>query len=84
MSEPTDPAVPYPTIESLPPAIRADLASAEQQLYCNAFYSAWKHYDDLADRAPFCHRVARSAVRRRHRLSGADFVQTVAAHGIGS
>jgi cation transport regulator ChaB len=84
MSEPTDQTVPYPAVESLPPAIRADLTPVEQQLYCSTFNRAWRDHDDFADREPFCHRVARSAVRRRHRLSGPGVGQTVAAPGIGS
>jgi NAD(P)-dependent dehydrogenase (short-subunit alcohol dehydrogenase family) len=65
-------------------AIRADLSPAAQQLYCSAFSSAWKRYADFADREPFCHRIARSTVRRREGLSSSGGQQTAAAHHIGS
>ncbi|MCW5735057.1 MAG: ChaB family protein [Enhydrobacter sp.] len=60
-------AAPYPTPESLPPAIRADLPPQAHRLYFDAFTSAWQRYADYADREPFCHRVARSAVRSHQR-----------------
>ena len=56
--------IPYAAPESLPAAVRADLPLQEQQLYCDTFNSAWRRYADFADREAFCHRMARSAVRR--------------------
>lgn len=58
---------PYATPASLPAAVRADLPLQDQRLYFDAFTRAWQRYADFADREPFCHRVARSAVRRHNR-----------------
>ena len=84
MLEQAEQVGPYPTIESLPPAIRADLSPAAQQLYCSAFNNAWKRYADFADREPFCHRIARSSVRSREGLSSSIGRQTVMAYRAGS
>ena len=84
MREQEDQAGPYPTVESLPPAIRADLSPAGQELYCSAFNSAWTLHADFADREPFCHRIARSTVRRSERSSGPRGRQTAAPHQIGA
>ena len=73
----------YPTVESLPPAIRADLSPAAQQVYWRAFNSAWKRYADFADREPFCHRIARSSVKRHEGSSNPRGRVTTAAHHIG-
>lgn len=56
--------VPYATPESLPAAVRADLPPQDRRLDFDAFTSAWQRFADFADREPFWHRVARSAVRR--------------------
>jgi cation transport regulator ChaB len=63
-----DRSMPYDTPESLPAAVRADLPPQEQRLYFDAFKSAWQRYADFADREAFCHRLARSAVRRHQSL----------------
>lgn len=68
-------APPYPTPESLPPAIRADLPPQAYQLYFDAFTSAWQRYADFADREPFCHRLARSAVRCHQRSLVSRFAE---------
>ena len=60
-------AAPYPTPESLPPAFRGGLPPQVQGIYFDAFTSAWQRYADYADREPFCHRLARSAVRSHQR-----------------
>lgn len=54
----------YPSIASLPASVRADLPTEAQQLYRTAYNTAWQRYVDYADREPFCHRLARSEVRR--------------------
>ena len=68
MRKPTDQAVPYATLESLPPAIRADLSPDAQRLYLDAFNHAWQRYAEFADREAFCHRLARSAVKHHRRF----------------
>jgi cation transport regulator ChaB len=67
MHEQSSQTAPYPTPEALPPAVRADLPPQDHRLYFDAFTSAWQRYADFADREPFCHRLARSAVRRHQR-----------------
>jgi cation transport regulator ChaB len=66
MREPVD-RMPYATLESLPPAIRADLSPQAQRVYVDAFNGAWRRYADFADREAFCHRLARLAIRRCQR-----------------
>ena len=73
MREPAE-SVPCLTLESLPAAIRGNLPSHLQDLYVRAFNDAWQRHADFADREAFCHRVARSAVRRQKRsLAAAPF-----------
>ena len=69
MRQTTDQGIPYATPEALPAAVRADLPLQEQRLYFDAFKSAWHRYADFADREAFCHRLARSAVRRHLSLA---------------
>jgi len=69
MHQATDQVMPYATPEALPAAVRADLPLQEQRLYFDAFKSAWHRYADFADREAFCHRLARSAVRRHLSLA---------------
>lgn len=59
--------MPYPSITSLPASVRADFAIEAQELYRTAYNTAWTRYADFADREPFCHRLARSEVRRTYR-----------------
>jgi cation transport regulator len=59
--------MPYQSIDSLPASVRAELPTEGQRLYRNAFNSAWQIYADFTDREPFCHRIARLAVRRSYR-----------------
>jgi cation transport regulator ChaB len=70
MADRADHIVLYAELESLPPAIRADLTAQAQQLYLDTFNSAWERYSDFADREAFCHRLARAALRRHERSSG--------------
>lgn len=56
----------YASIAALPASVRADLPVEAQQLYRTAYNRAWTKYGDLADRAPFCHRLARWEVRRTY------------------
>ena len=64
MRSPSIKAMPYAAPAALPPAIRADLPPSALQTYFDAFNSAWERYADFVDRQAFCHRLARSAVRR--------------------
>jgi cation transport regulator ChaB len=64
MRKTTDQPVPYPKPESLPATVRADLPAEARQAYLDAFNKAWLHHADFADREAFCHRLARTAVRR--------------------
>jgi cation transport regulator ChaB len=69
MSVSTHPPLPYDAPDSLPAALRADLPPQLQQIYIHAFSSAWHRHADFADREPFCHRLARLAVKRHRRTS---------------
>lgn len=57
----------YRSIAFLPAAVRADLPLEAQQLYRDAYNSAWAKYAAFADREPFCHRLARWEVTRAYR-----------------
>lgn len=67
MREPADEAAPFLTLESLPATVAAGLPPHLQEHYVEAFNEAWSGHADFADREAFCHRVARSAVRRQQR-----------------
>jgi cation transport regulator ChaB len=67
------------TLESLPPAIRADLPPHLQELYVDTFNNAWRQHADFADREPFCHRVARSAIKRHQRSLAAPLREGASA-----
>jgi cation transport regulator ChaB len=71
----------YPSIASLPAAVRADLSIEAQQLYRTAYNSAWTQYGDFVDRAPFCHRLARSEVRQINSRQPDRALKTRAAAG---
>lgn len=64
MSEAAPQSKPYRAPQSLRPVIQAELTPQTRQLYLDVFESAWRRYADFADREPFCHRLARVAVRR--------------------
>ena len=57
----------YPSIGSLPASVRADLPIEAQEAYLAAYNTAWAKYAEFADREAFCHRLARSEVRRAYR-----------------
>jgi len=68
--------MPYARNVDLPPAVRAHLPPAAQDIYREAFNSAWRQY---ARREPerleeIAHRVAWAAVKRQFRKAGTEWV----------
>ena len=58
--------MPYRTNRDLPPPVQHVLPPHAQDIYREAFNSAWKQYGEETDRAR-CHRIAWAAVKRRYR-----------------
>jgi cation transport regulator len=68
--------MPYASNEDLPLSIRQHLPLEAQEIFRKAFNSAWRTY---ADREParleeIAHRVAWSAVKKRYRKVGEEWV----------
>ena len=64
--------MPYATNDDLPLSVRAHLPPHAQDIYREAFNSAWEHYHRDEDTA---RRVAWSAVKRRYVKVGRDWVE---------
>lgn len=56
--------MPYSTIKELPDRVQDNLPKHAQEIYKEAFNSAWKEYDHDESRA---HRVAWSAVKKEYK-----------------
>ena len=64
--------MPYATNEDLPLPIRRHLPAQAQDIFREAFNSAWQRYAtrDLERREETAHRVAWAAVKKRYRKIG--------------
>jgi len=64
--------MPYPTKSDLPDSVRIVLPEHAQEIYVEAYNSAWDQYDqpgerrDDASREETAHRVAWAAVKRKY------------------
>lgn len=64
--------MPYQNIRNLPEAVREHLPEHAQEIYMEAFNSAWEQYDQPeerrgdATREETAHKVAWSAVKRKY------------------
>ena len=59
--------MPYRTLEELPDNVRNVLPKHAQEIYKEAYNSAWEQYDDPAERREeTAHRVAWSAVKEKY------------------
>jgi len=67
--------MPYRTIRDLPDRVRAHLPSVAQRIYREAFNHAWVEYAARKDREAVAHKVAWSAVKRKYRKQGNDWVE---------
>ncbi|CDX56159.1 putative conserved cation transport regulator [Mesorhizobium plurifarium] len=68
-------AVPYASIEDLPPPIREYLPLHAREIYRAAFNNAWDEYVDRgAKREEIAHRVAWAAVKHRYRKERNEWV----------
>jgi len=59
-------ALPYETNAQLPPSVRRSLPDHAQDIYRAAFNNAWREYGG----DPIAHRVAWSAVKKKHQKIG--------------
>ncbi|MCZ7563459.1 MAG: ChaB family protein [Burkholderiales bacterium] len=66
--------MPYGSVAELPAPVRAHLPNAAQEIYREAFNSAWEQYAGRADREAVAHKVAWTAVKRRFRKRGERWV----------
>jgi cation transport regulator len=64
--------LPYETLEELPDSVRGNLPKHAQEIYKEAFNSAWKEYDrpderrGHASREETAHKVAWAAVKKKY------------------
>jgi cation transport regulator len=66
--------MPYQSTLDLPESIRAHLPVHAQEIYLAAFNNAWRAHVSDPDREAIVHRIAWSAVKRRYRKQGDDWV----------
>ena len=66
--------MPYRQIEDLPRALRGHLPPPAQEIYRAAFNNAWDQHAGERDGEAMVHRIAWSAVKRRYRKAGEDWV----------
>ena len=64
----------YRQIEDLPRAIRGHLPPPAQEVYRAAFNNAWDQHADERGGEAAVHRIAWSAVKRRYRKAGKDWL----------
>lgn len=70
--------MPYQSIDKLPDSVRDNLPKHAQEIYKEAFNSAWEQYADPDDRRgdasreETAHRVAWSAVKQSYEKGGDD------------
>ena len=68
--------MPYKSVSDLPDSVRDNLPAHAQDIYKEAFNSAWDQYDEPeerrgdASREETAHRVAWSAVKKQYEKSG--------------
>jgi cation transport regulator len=69
-------ALPYASVEDLPPPVRSHLPLHAQEIYLSAFHNAWVEYASRgpAGRESAAHRVAWAAVKRKYRKSGDQWI----------
>jgi cation transport regulator len=73
--------MPYDKLNDLPDAVRNNLPRHAQEIYREAFNSAWQQYADAADRRgdasreEVSHKVAWAAVKKRYRRDGERWVE---------
>jgi cation transport regulator len=56
--------MPYDSVADLPDAVRHALPKHGQEIYMEAFNSAWQQYASESDREERAHKVAWSAVKK--------------------
>lgn len=67
--------MPYASIADLPEAVRKHLPPHGQEIYREAFNSAWEQYASRGDREALAHKVAWSAVKRVYAKDGEHWVR---------
>jgi cation transport regulator len=67
--------MPYDSISELPDSVRDNLPEGAQEIYKEAFNSAWDEYSDSDDREERAHKVAWAAVKKKYEKKGGDWVK---------
>jgi cation transport regulator len=67
--------MPYKSVTDLPAAVREHLPRHAQDIYREAFNSAWKQYAKRKDRDAVAHKVAWSAVKHLYEKRGDKWVE---------
>jgi cation transport regulator len=67
--------VPYDAISQLPDSVRHNLPKGAQEIYQEAFNSAWEQYADRDDREATAHKVAWAAVKKSYEKKGGRWVE---------
>jgi cation transport regulator len=66
--------MPYRTNEDLPPSVKRHLPQHAQDIYREAFNSAWLQYENDTRREEISHRVAWAAVKKLYAKVGGEWV----------
>jgi cation transport regulator len=67
--------MPYETLSALPESVRAHLPRHAQEIYREAFNSAWDQYAERDDRESVAHKVAWAAVKQTYEKRGERWVR---------
>jgi cation transport regulator len=70
-----EPVMPYDAISELPDSVRENLPKGAQEIYKEAFDSAWDEYADHDDREARAHKVAWAAVKNKYEKKDGDWVK---------
>jgi cation transport regulator len=67
--------MPYEKTSELPESVRDNLPGGAQEIYLEAFNSAWDEYADQDDRESTAHKVAWSAVKQSYEKRDGEWVR---------
>ncbi len=67
--------MPYRDLKELPIAVRRHLPKHAQEVYREAYNSAWEQYARRKDREEVAHKVAWTAVKKKYRKEGERWVK---------
>ena len=67
--------MPYASIHDLPESVQKHLPRHAQEIYKEAYNHAWEEYAERKDREAVSHKVAWSAVKKKYKKQGDQWVR---------